>query len=393
KSETGGTPGYKNSISSKNIDSEAPTILSKNIKSLNEIELLFSEPIDTSNISSIIINCTQLEVTSVQIEKATVSIEVSPAFTNKNRYSINISNISDECGNMADMFQLSILINIPGTNDLLINELLFNPVPDGDDFIEFYNNSDLPVDLSSLYLGTRDELLHLKSVARITTQKHLLQPKCYCVATTNPIHVFEQYRIPEKNAIIKADKLPPMYNNEGRVLLLNDSLEVVDEVYYQESMHSDWLYDNEGVSLERMSLMKPSIVRENWQSASSLAGFATPGYRNSQQIENINEKDISVELESEVVSPNGDNHNDELVLKISGNSSGYLINLFVFDVNGLEKKRILNNDLAGSSNRITYSLLNNNGLLLLTGTYILYIEMIHTKKEKFTYKKAFHVTR
>ncbi|MCF8361555.1 MAG: lamin tail domain-containing protein [Prolixibacteraceae bacterium] len=393
ENETGGTPGHRNSISKENIDSEPPYILTKNIKSLNEMEVLFSEPIDTSNTSSININCDQLQITSIEIEKATLTIEVSPAFTNKNRYSLNISNISDECGNMANMFEISILINTPGSNDLLINELLFNPVPDGDDFIEFYNNSRLPVDLSLLYLATRDDSLTLKSVARIASQETLLQPKCYYVVTTNPLHLFEQYNIPDNQSILKIGKLPPMYNTEGRVVLLNDSLEVVDEVYYHESMHSDWLYDNEGVSLERISIMEPSNATSNWQSASSLAGFATPGYKNSQYIDGPKLNDIKVELKSDIVSPNGDNYNDELVVNITGNASGYLINLFVFDVNGIEKKRVLNNELAGTHNEIIYNLENNNGLLLQDGSYILYLEMTHLKKEAYTCKKAFYITQ
>jgi hypothetical protein len=393
ESETGGTPGYKNSMSGKNIDSEPPTILSKKIKTLSKIEVIFSEDIDTTNISTIHIDCTHLKATSINIEKETLSFTVHPALTNKNSYTFSISNIGDECGNTADMFQLSVLVNTPQSNDLLISELLFNPVPDGNDFIEIHNNSALPADLSSLYLATRDDSLKLHSVTRITTQEFMLPSHSYCAITTNAQHLLEKYIVPDKTTLLNVDKIPPMYNSEGLIVLLNDSLKVIDEAYYNEAMHSDWLYDNEGVSLERISFLKPANSPENWQSASSLAGFATPGYKNSQFTDELKSNDIKVELESDIVSPNGDNYHDELIIGLSGSTSGYLINLFVFDVNGIEEKRVFNNELAGTHNEIIYNLENNNGLTLQDGTYILYLEMTHPEKEAFTCKKAFHITQ
>ncbi len=393
ESETGGTPGYRNSTAGKNNDSQPPTILSKKIKTLNKIEVIFSEDIDTTNISTIYIDCPPLKASNINIEKETLSFTVHPFLTNKNSYTFNISNIKDECGNMANMFQLSFLVNTPQFNDLFISELLFNPAPDGNDFIEIYNNSALPADLSSLYLATRNDSLKLSSISRITNQEFMLPPHSYCAITTNDQHLLEKYIVSDKSTLLNVDKLPPMYNSEGLIVLLNDSLNVIDEAYYHETMHSEWLYDNEGVSLERISFLKPSNATGNWQSASSLAGFATPGYKNSQFADALNSHNIKIELESDIVSPNGDNYNDELILSLAGNTSGYLINLFVFDVNGLEKKRVLNNELAGTHNEIIYNLENNNGLPLQDGSYILYLEMTHPEKEAYTCKKAFHITR
>jgi hypothetical protein len=355
--------------------------------------VIFSEPIDTTNISTIQIDCTPLKASSINIEKETLSFTVHPALTNKNSYTLSISNISDECGNTANMFQLSFLVNTPQFNDLLISEFLFNPVPDGNDFIEIYNNSAFPADLSSLYLATRNDSLKLSSIYRITNQEFMLPPRSYCAITTNNQHLLEKYIVPDKNSLLNVDKLPPMYNSEGLIVLLNDSLNVIDEAYYHETMHSEWLYDNEGVSLERISFLKPANLPDNWQSASSLAGFATPGYKNSQFTDELNYNGIEVELESDIISPNGDGYHDELIIGLSGSTTGYLINLFVFDVNGLEKKRVLNNELGGAYNEIIYNLENNKGLILQDGTYILYIEMTHPEKESFSFKKAFHVTQ
>ncbi len=51
---------------------------------------------------------------------------------------------------------------------------------------------------------------------------------------------------------------------------------VVDEVNYSESQQFDLLSDYNGVSLERVNYVVNSNFIENWHSAASDVGYATP---------------------------------------------------------------------------------------------------------------------
>ncbi|MDA3881571.1 MAG: lamin tail domain-containing protein [Prolixibacteraceae bacterium] len=393
ENNSGGTPGFENSIARENTDTVPPALISYIIKKTNRIELELSEAIDTSNFSAKNIEFEPFEITSLTTKNNIIAIDFTAALTNKRTYSLTVSNITDECGNIAMPINCTFLINLPEAGDILINELLFNPIDNGSDFIELYNHSDYPVYLSTMYFATRDNLLALKSINRFSKYSDTLKPASYCVVTTDTTNINEQYMVDKNSLLIQASKLPAMYNTEGRIVLLNDSIEVIDEVYYHESMHCKWMAGFDGVSLERVSFDVTTNTEGNWQSASSLTGFATPGGKNSQQKTDKSHLEIVVELESDVLSPNGDNYNDELTIGISGDATGYLINLFVYDTQGNEKKRLLNNALSGTKNEVVYDLRDNNNLLLRTGTYILYTEMIHTDKKTFTHKKAFHITQ
>ncbi|MBN1768782.1 MAG: lamin tail domain-containing protein [Prolixibacteraceae bacterium] len=391
-SEAGGTPGIDNSVARDNTDTKAPEIISCELLQTNRIKITFNERIDTAFFSKSNIDFAPFEINHIELSKTGFELEIAPALTNKREYELSIFDLADECGNTAQPLHCRIFINLAQAGEILINELLFNPISDGADFIEIYNHSEFPVNLASLYLTTRDGHYALSSLKRFAANSDTLHPASYGLITTDIANIQNTYPVQSSTYFIEAESLPAMHNTEGRIVLLNDSLDVIDEVYYHESMHSEWLTDYDGVSLERVSFTIPTNEKDNWKSASSLAAYATPGAKNSQAETEEGQSEIDIELSSNALSPNGDNYNDELEISISGNTTDYLISLFVYDVQGIEKKRILNNELGGTSNTIGYNLHDNHDLLLRPGTYILFAEMIHPDKKTVVKKKAFHVS-
>ena len=113
--------------------------------------------------------------------------------------------------------------------------------------------------------------------------------------------------------IIETDRIPAYNNDEGYVVLLNEDMEVIDEFHYYEKMHSPFLTNKKGVSLERNSFSSPTNDPDNWHSASTIAPYGTPGYKNSQI--NNNEIDMpKISFDPREFSPNGDGFNDELLI-------------------------------------------------------------------------------
>jgi hypothetical protein len=156
-------------------------------------------------------------------------------------------------------------------------------------------------------------------------------------------------------------------------------------------MHSVWLSDVEGVSLERLSFTGETNDRNNWHSASSLAGYATPGYENSQQ-EPENPDAVTLLINPDAISPNNDGYNDEMEISFHLDKPGYIANVYVFDVAGRKVNRLLNNSLIGTDEKIYFGGLSANGTLLPMGIYILLAELIHSDGDQKVFKQAFLIT-
>jgi hypothetical protein len=245
--------------------------------------------------------------------------------------------------------------------------------------------------LLNLKLANRDDSLKLKAVYEITSLHAHFANKTYLALTVDPVKIIENYNTPFTDKVYKADRIPAYNNDKGTVVLLSDSMLVLDELVYNENMHSEWLRDAEGVSLERVSFNVESYEASNWQSASSLVGYATPGYENSQN-EIVAEQQAEMLFESNEVSPNGDNYNDELVITFALDKPGYLANVYVYNAMGFELKRLMNNELIGNLNEVVYDVRDANNELLPLGTYVVLAELLHFDGPKKVFKAAFHVT-
>ncbi|MBN2806997.1 MAG: lamin tail domain-containing protein, partial [Prolixibacteraceae bacterium] len=394
ENEKGGTPGSVNSVNRNNTDLQAPVLTAIDIVSWSHIKLIFDEPLD-STLAQLQSNYSipGLSVLSVGYTHGAEVVDVylrNPMQTNK-EYQLTVKSISDECGNNSQELSLPFTLVTLTAGQVAISEVLFNPFTNGYDFVELYNNSGLTIDMADLKLATRDDSLKLKSVYAVSA-KHLPFPAgTYRAFSNDTLNIKEFYPVPYPENLLQMSSFPAYNNDEGRVVLLDDSLQVLDELAYHESMHSGWLTSLDGVSLERLSFEVPSADPANWQSASSLTGYATPGYENSQAA--IPEgQAMGVQLESDVVSPNGDGYNDELIITFLLDQQGYLANLYVFDASGHEVRRLTNNDLIGNQLELIYDLRKADGSLLPMGMYVIFTELVHLDVKKRVFKNAFLVT-
>ncbi len=201
----------------------------------------------------------------------------------------------------------------PEVGTILINEILFNPFSGGVDFVELVNVSEHTIPVHRLKLATRNDTLALKQIYPISTEKRYLKPGKFLTCTKDSAMIASQYFFNDPESFCEMKSFSTFSDDAGTVVLLNDSLEVLDEFSYSYKMHSPFLADEEGVSLERISLEKPTFDRSNWSSASASVGFATPGLPNSQAGSDSEIQD-EITPEPQVFSPNGDGYNEGLAI-------------------------------------------------------------------------------
>lgn len=373
----GGTPCAANSVLASNPDLTPPVLDYFGVSAADTIRLVFSEPMD-----SLTITLKENYKSDLGIDAITVSdfytqaiIKLAEPLQPENFYEFEITGVTDFSGNLLPDTLIRIgLPQIPTVNDIVINEVLFNPYTDGTDFIELYNPSTKCFDLSQIRLANRNETdLALKEIYQASPKSWLLFPESFAVITVNPEQVIRFYTCPNIPAFVQVPQMAAYNADKGYVVLLNSNNEVVDEFRYTEEMHNKLLNDVKGVSLERINPSMPSNEQSTWQSAAQAVGFATPTYRNSQYSE-LTASNSKFTLIPETFSPDGDGHNDFLFISYQLPEPGFVANIRIFNANGIEIVRLANNLTLGTSGQLRWDGIDSQNRRVNSGIYIIYIE-------------------
>lgn len=303
-----------------------------------------------------------------------------------------ISGVSDSSGKTINPFNQTLEYSFsPEVGSVLINEILFNPFPGGVDFVELVNVSEQTIPVHRLKLATRNDTLALKQIYPISTKTRYLFPGEFLVCTKDSAILAAQYFMHDPESFCMMKTLPSFSDNAGTVALLNDSLDVLDEFSYSAKMHSPFLADENGVSLERITLEKPTNDRNNWASAAASIGFATPGLPNSQtEIEIAIQDEIS--LEPKAISPNGDGYNEELAIKYQFSKPGNIANVRIFDVAGRLVKFLVKNQSQAQEGIWNWDGKNDSGQNQNIGVYIILVEIFNQAGHSKSFKKTCSIT-
>lgn len=362
------------------------------------LTLTFNKPINPSSIRSQNFKLTDETGENISINQAMAtkgsdkSIDVSFGKTTGIELSLSVSGISDLSGKIMipDTKTFSYAFN-PEVGSILINEVLFNPFSGGTDFVELVNVSEQAIPVSRLRLGTRDDALALKQIYQISAEKRYMKPGEFLVCTKDPTIVASQYITNNPVSFCAMKSFPGYSDDFGTVVLLNDSLEVLDEFSYSAKMHSPFLANEEGVSLERISLKKPTNEPTNWASAAASVGFATPGLPNSQAGSETKIQD-EITPEPKAFSPNDDGYNDELTIKFKLSKPGYIANVRIFDAVGRQVRFLIKNQSLAQEGNWLWDGRDESGQKLTIGVYIILVEVFDQDGQTKVFKKTCTLT-
>jgi hypothetical protein len=276
------------------------------------------------------------------------------------------------------------LLKEPSPKDILINEVLFNPPSDGEDYVELYNNGKAVINMYDLYLSSYNQLGSLNTSYKMGDGFYNLFPGDYVVISEDTSFVRKQWpdAIPKK--MIQIKMIPSLSDDEGNIALLDKQGRLIDKMTYTEKMHDPFLADPSGVSLERIQFSMPSDDPTTWHSAASTSGYGTPTLENSQHSKSLSSS-AKFHTASKIISPNNDGIDDYLFVAYQMSVPGYRCSVYLFGLNGNMICKIADNQLIGTNGSIVWNGLNK-GQLLPSGQYIIYIEAFHlnakTVKEK-----------
>ena len=375
------------------INFETPELIGIIATSSTELELVFNQPIDNTtgslstnySINNNIGNPTNAELDPLEPQR--IYLELATELINGTPYLLHVENIKNELGIdlVPQDFPFFFLIaeNIE-PNDLIINEILFNPKTGGSDFVEIYNNSDKFLDISDLIISNTQRTSGRDKDVEII---HILQPEEYAVLTPHIDDILENYTVLDPDVLFE-NSLPGFNDAGGNVSLFTtygmDTV-MIDSFDYDESFHYPLLDDKEGISLERISFDAPTQSRSTWHSASTLIGGATPTSKNSQFRPNTSNDNI-FNIEDNVFSPDNDGYKDFLLLHYTFETQGYLATIHIYDAKGRLVKTLFKNELLGLEGILKWDGLTNDGRKARVGIYIILAEIFSPEKNAQEFK-------
>lgn len=395
----GGTPGKKNSADGLNTDTTPPALLNTYAIDNLTIILVYKEPVDsisaatTANYSidgGLAINSAMTLSPLFNM----VELKVNSPIQANTMYRITVSNVKDCKGNtIVSQSQVKTgLATDPSPEEWIINEILFNPRSTGNDYVEFFNNSNKIFDASRLYIANRNSSGNISSAKLLSTTPFLIFPGDYIVVTEDLASLQMQYLVQNPGQVLTIASLPSYPDKEGIVVALNLQGVVIDEVNYNEDWHFKLIDNDEGVSLERIDPSGPSQDAGNWHSAASTAGYGTPTYKNSQY-KLINSIDAKISITPKVFSPDNDGRDDIATIQYAVAEPGYIANLTIFDGAGRPVRSLVRNGTLGLTGFWNWDGLDDKGNKLPIGSYILFTEIFNLQGKKERFKNVIVLAR
>ena len=396
---SGGTPGKKNSVDGVNNDAAPPQLV--RIYSLDSVTIiaLFDEPLDSASAAAALNYSlsNNISIASALPQAPlfnSVILKLSTPLQKRTTYTLTVNNVKDCKGNAIGVYNKAKagLAEEALSNDIIINEILFNPRPNAYDYVEVYNRNNKIIDANKLYIANRNSSGVLSSIKKLSETSFYIFPDDYIVVTEDAASLQHEYMVQNPQNVLVLSSLPSFPDDKGIVVITNSQGNVVDEVSYSEKWHFGLINDDEGVALERIDPNDSSQKQSNWHSAASTARYGTPAYKNSQYKQS-NGVNATIEVSPKVFSPDNDGHDDIATISYRVTEPGYVANITIFDTNGRLVRYFVKNDLLGLKGSWNWDGLNENGQKLSVGSYIIYTEIFNLQGKKKQFKNTVVLVR
>jgi hypothetical protein len=396
----GGTPGKINSVNGIFTDTQAPILDRAIVTSNSSVKLFFDEPVSYAalvNINTysfdngiILPPGTQFVVSE---DSTNVNIALPFQMQLKTIYTVTVSAAIKDCsGNSVSSKDNTARFGLweePEFNDVVLNEILADPITNGTDYVEIYNRSNKIIDLSQLILSAKDTVTNeLKTLYTIAPEGYLLFPGSYLLLSENSATVKAQYLTTNPKGFLQMESLPSFNISVGAVVLSTPQQKIIDDLVYYDSWQFPLLVSTKGVALERINYNRNTQDDRNWHSASQNVGFGTPAYRNSQFSENLDNSNDEITIDPEVFSPDNDGYQDVVNIIFKSDNPGNTGTITIFDSRGRLIRNLVKNELWGNAGTYSWDGITNDNDKARIGIYVVLVEVFDVNGNSKQYKKS-----
>ncbi|MBK6931029.1 MAG: lamin tail domain-containing protein [Saprospirales bacterium] len=380
----GGTPGRENASLQTDPDMEAPRLTAAFPETDASVRLHFSEGLDQATVgapaSYRFFPARQvLAAVPLPNEWHIVTLALEEPLEPGVLYALSCTDILQDCsGNMvleSDTVYLG-LPEVPDPQDIVVNEVLFNPETGGSDFVELYNRSNKIFNWQHFFLANFSMSPDVEAIGL----DRLFLPGHYAVFSPDVTDI--QARFPAVQPLhLLSQPLPSLPDDEGNIALFwsrDGQTVMVDSFDYSAGLHNALLSssDQDGVSLERIRADEPTNLPANWTSAARSAfGSGTPTLPNSQRLPSGDLADGLIEIDPPRFSPDMDGYEDYLDIRYHLPGAGYFATLTIFDSDGIPVRRLVRQELTGTNGALRWDGEMDDGVAARPGIYIVFMEI------------------
>lgn len=262
--------------------------------------------------------------------------------------------------------------NVPdySRNDLVINEIMFDPGENNSEFVEFMNLSGDSVNVGGWKI--EDENGNNFSLSNIPL---MIPDNSYFILAADSL-IESKYDLDENvlRTIVGVSSLGLV--NTGELILLKDVKgNIIDSVWYSDKWHNDNFISTKNISLERINPNLGANDANNWSSSVDNIG-ATPGIQNSIYTVNPNIAS-NISVSPNPFSPDDDGFEDFTIINYKLTQATSQVRIKIFDNKGRLVRELANNQASSSSGSIIFDGIGDDGQALRIGIYIIFLEAIN----------------
>jgi hypothetical protein len=397
----GGTPASINSVMRYNPDTEPPYLVRCTLPADTSLLLCFSEPLfPCSNSEPGLFSVNNgffdpVEVELIPPDNKMICLSYRQSFSPGIIYNITVADGLTDCtGNISEQPGYSEfgIPSDPGMSDIVFNELLFDAPENDAEFIEIFNRSEKIIDLESLEISFADYSTgNPEKTIPLNGSPFLLMPDGYVVITKDAATLLSHHPHSSLRNMIEINNLFTLTDTEGALVLTDSTGNIIDEFRYTNQFHHPLINESEGLSIERISPDLPSDDPDNWMTASTLSGYATPGYENSVLSDPLHKWELT--CSSDYISPDNDGIDDIMTIRLESDHPGIIGSLAVYTLDGETVCTIEKRSLSGTDEYLEWDGKNGKGEITEAGIYLLYGEFIDDKGNSKIFKKVISVVR
>ena len=255
-------------------------------------------------------------------------------------------------------------------NDLVINEIMYDPAAGNNEFVEFLNLKKEPLNIG----GWSIEDQH-KNKYKLSDSNFVIPPGSYFLlaADSSVIRNYDLFSYNYKTILNESS----LGLTADELILLKDLRgNVIDSVYYSDKWHNKNFISTKGRSLERINPFLSSNDRYNWNTCVNNKG-ATPGSKNSIYIVGT-KTNSSISVNPNPFSPDNDGFEDCTIINYSLKIPFSQVNIKIYDSKGRLVRILANNMASGSTGSVIFNGLGDDGLALRMGIYIIFLETLNS---------------
>jgi hypothetical protein len=264
------------------------------------------------------------------------------------------------------------IINVPdySRNDLVINEIMFDPADDNCEFVEFLNLSGDSVNVGGWKIEDENG-----NDFKLSQYPIIVPNNSYFILAADSL-IESKYNLVENvlRTIVGVSSLGLV--NTGELILLKDVKgNVIDSVWYSDKWHNDNFVSTKNISLERINPNLGANDPNNWSSSVERVG-ATPGKQNSIYTVNLNVVS-NISVSPNPFSPDNDGFEDFTIINYNLTQATSQVRIKIFDSKGRLVRTLENNQASGQSGSIIFDGIGDDGQTLRIGIYIIFLEAIN----------------